>query len=909
MNRAANITKGLAALILLAALAGGIPWALWHFIGWPLPHHIPSGHQLSTDLSQHGIADTTLLKALACVVWLAWAVLIASLAVEIPAAIRGRAATHVAIAGPLQPIVGQLLAAVAIAALSMTPRPTSNGPQPLVTALGAGRAAGPMPALALAVDAAPATITTTALVEHATPPAPQPASAAGQPLRSYQVARNDTLWAIAERELGDPLRWRDIYALNQDRPQPGGTRLADPHWIDPGWTLLLPTDPPATGSPVAVPAPVAPPSPTTPPATTPAATAPLATAPSAPAPPRARTPSAPVPAAEEPPIGDTAAPSTQALTAPAEAAGQHDRPAATATPATVNLPSGSLVAGTFTAGVLSTIAIGRLRRRHGYQPAVPEPGRSLAPPPLGATIRRLAAGLAAPDGDDPPRIPDPDSTLDTQSRHSDVVEIGEHDSTIVAVDLADLSGVALCGGAADEVARAWATALLTQAGPLAGEVVATTATMERLFPGVADLPGLRATEGTAQLIRLLESEVVARTRKLVAADTADAAAYRQANRDEPLPALLALVDQVAPADAARLAPTVKSSGRLGVAVVFAADADAALIRVRLDGRLVAGAEPSDHPAFGIAGTGLFGLQADEAVDVLRALADAEFRPTSEDNPEWTEVIERMEHPPPEPQPWPHWPPEIGAAPPVRVAALGPLTITVVGRTISRGLRSVAKELLVYYLLRPEGATIEQAVDHLWPDTDPKLVHRQFWTAASNLRTCLRQGAEAESKILDQAGEVYRLDPAVVSADVWDFQAALGEAARAADDTTAGEALRRAVDAYGGELAQGAGWIWVEAPREDLHRRALDAHLRLAELEETFANPAGAEAVLERATGLDRYAEEPYRRLMCLQAGRGRTDAVKATWRALQRRLVEIDLDPDPATARLYRRLVADEPVA
>jgi hypothetical protein len=49
--------------------------------------------------------------------------------------------------------------------------------------------------------------------------------------------------------------------------------------------------------------------------------------------------------------------------------------------------------------------------------------------------------------------------------------------------------------------------------------------------------------------------------------------------------------------------------------------------------------------------------------------------------------------------------------------------------------------------------------------------------------------------------------------------------------------------------------------------------------------------------------------MSLQAGQGRPDAVKATWRQLQRRLIEIDLDPDPATARLYRILVAEEPAA
>jgi hypothetical protein len=87
------------------------------------------------------------------------------------------------------------------------------------------------------------------------------------------------------------------------------------------------------------------------------------------------------------------------------------------------------------------------------------------------------------------------------------------------------------------------------------------------------------------------------------------------------------------------------------------------------------------------------------------------------------------------------------------------------------------------------------------------------------------------------------------------------------------------------------------------------HLRLAEFEEAAGNTAAAEAVLEKLIDLDRYAEEPYRRLMSLQAGRGRTDAVKATWRQLQRRLIELDLDPDPATARLYRNLVSEEPAA
>jgi DNA-binding SARP family transcriptional activator len=65
--------------------------------------------------------------------------------------------------------------------------------------------------------------------------------------------------------------------------------------------------------------------------------------------------------------------------------------------------------------------------------------------------------------------------------------------------------------------------------------------------------------------------------------------------------------------------------------------------------------------------------------------------------------------------------------------------------------------------------------------------------------------------------------------------------------------------------------------------------------------------LERIIDMDRYAEEPYRRLMALQASHGRRDAVTATWRLLQRRLADLDVDVDEATARLYRALVAPDP--
>jgi DNA-binding SARP family transcriptional activator len=64
---------------------------------------------------------------------------------------------------------------------------------------------------------------------------------------SYVVKPGDTLWSIAEHELGSPLKWSEIAQLNYGRTQADGSRLTDAHWIFPGWELMLPVSP-ITGS-------------------------------------------------------------------------------------------------------------------------------------------------------------------------------------------------------------------------------------------------------------------------------------------------------------------------------------------------------------------------------------------------------------------------------------------------------------------------------------------------------------------------------------------------------------------------------------------------------------------------------------------------------------------------------------
>ena len=250
-HRWSDAGRGLVALVGVAILVVGVPVALTAGVGWPLPTEVPRLSEISAALRDTYIPDEFLLKALAVVCWLVWIELVASLLVEAVAYVRGRKAGAVPFAGGLQRGAARLIATVALlGSLLATKELSGSG------GLGLRALAPPtsQPLVTLVADEPP------------DDPVAKVGAAVGARLAAaptYEVQRRDTLWDIAERHLGDPFRWQEIFRLNQGKVQPDGRCLTDPDLIYAGWRLELPDD--AGGlAPAAPPVPPEPPVPSVP---------------------------------------------------------------------------------------------------------------------------------------------------------------------------------------------------------------------------------------------------------------------------------------------------------------------------------------------------------------------------------------------------------------------------------------------------------------------------------------------------------------------------------------------------------------------------------------------------------------------------------------------------------------------
>jgi hypothetical protein len=229
-----------AAGLLLTAVVVGLPVALMHYVGWPLPTSVPDVEQL-TGWLHTPVTDTVIINLLAIAAWLLWAAFVHAIGHELLDTWRGMPTrTGRQNFNPLRPAAAALITAITLGTL-----------------LTSAAATGPTPP--------PATVTAADHTQPATPPLVRVAQAAGpitvhvgQERYTYVVKKGDYLYKIAEQWLGDPNRWPEICKLNWHRhfPTVGGT-LHDCDLIYPGWDLILPHDarPPGGATPAPPPTP------------------------------------------------------------------------------------------------------------------------------------------------------------------------------------------------------------------------------------------------------------------------------------------------------------------------------------------------------------------------------------------------------------------------------------------------------------------------------------------------------------------------------------------------------------------------------------------------------------------------------------------------------------------------------
>ncbi|MDT0276058.1 LysM peptidoglycan-binding domain-containing protein [Blastococcus goldschmidtiae] len=236
-GHAARLLKAVGALVALLAVLVGVPvlMAVLHLV----PDSLPSLDEVGAVLTSRDNGQLAGL-VLAAGVWVCWALFTAATVAEIVAYARARPVRPLPGLGILQRLAAALVTAVAVGFTASplaagAPASTATAPPPLPVA--AASTVVPSSAQYASAPVIAQTPVTYSMPDEHTPPVGT---------TTYQVQRRDTLWALAERYLGDPLRYPEIAGLNP-------TAVGPDNEILPGTVLVLPPD--AVGLPPTGPAP------------------------------------------------------------------------------------------------------------------------------------------------------------------------------------------------------------------------------------------------------------------------------------------------------------------------------------------------------------------------------------------------------------------------------------------------------------------------------------------------------------------------------------------------------------------------------------------------------------------------------------------------------------------------------
>ncbi|MFD4588273.1 hypothetical protein [Streptomyces sp. NPDC058434] len=214
-----KVVKALVSLLALAATVAGLPLLL----AWATPAVWETSRDDLMHLLDRQDTGAAFLALLIVVGWAGWAQFAFCAVRELIAQLRGRTWRAPRGMGASQRAAALLVGSVLVLL------PTNS---------------------ALASDAQAAPATTTVHVpgqaQAALPEAAAPSESTAAPTYTVREVRPaESLWGIAERELGDGERWREIAALNEGRTMADGQVFKASTFLQPGWQLMMPDTPDA----------------------------------------------------------------------------------------------------------------------------------------------------------------------------------------------------------------------------------------------------------------------------------------------------------------------------------------------------------------------------------------------------------------------------------------------------------------------------------------------------------------------------------------------------------------------------------------------------------------------------------------------------------------------------------------
>ncbi len=223
-----SLASGIGSLLLL----GGLPAALWRWVGNPLPASLPAVDTLSWHLTNGQIPDRFWIGTFALVLWFVWAQLAIAFVHEAIAAVRGVQAERLPGLGAAQRLVGPIVARLAVALSLIGTTPTPSLASPLIAPPAASMPIG---------NARPLADPRVHTAEVAAPVSDVLVRTPSTQVQRIVTQRRDTLRSLAAEHLGSADSWRVLRDANVGRTMTDGTVFSQQTvTLAPGWELLVP---------------------------------------------------------------------------------------------------------------------------------------------------------------------------------------------------------------------------------------------------------------------------------------------------------------------------------------------------------------------------------------------------------------------------------------------------------------------------------------------------------------------------------------------------------------------------------------------------------------------------------------------------------------------------------------------